>query len=319
MKEISKEEMTRLYYDAILAHCNRKLNYEIDAARDITQEVFYELFSHWDGFQSHAEAGLLTWLYRTADILVKKYFRLQKKAKKMESMQNANCIDFDFEVDSALLAKEEKQQYEAYIAEIKENLSDKELQIFEHIILQKYTVSQTARLCVIFILFSAFSVTAIAVGGFNEAWGNIAEFVSELLNLSPGTYDGDGFTLIKGNSSSRFDSVEALLQEEELKILYPANLPENIKIEKITIIEIENDRRVYFNFNIDDLTMLSKAIGKQIDDPERLRIINEFACYVDQYDGKYQATFYHENREYTIVHSNYEELVEIIENLTYFN
>lgn len=146
MKEISKEEMTRLYYDAILAHCNRKLNYEIDAARDITQEVFYELFSHWDGFQSHAEAGLLTWLYRTADILVKKYFRLQKKAKKMESMQNANCIDFDFEVDSALLAKEEKQQYEAYIAEIKENLSDKELQIFEHIILQKYTVSQTARL-----------------------------------------------------------------------------------------------------------------------------------------------------------------------------
>ena len=61
-------------------------------------------------------------------------------------MQNANCIDFDFEVDSALLAKEEKQQYEAYIAEIKENLSDKELQIFEHIMLQKYTVSQTARL-----------------------------------------------------------------------------------------------------------------------------------------------------------------------------
>ena len=105
----------------------------------------------------------------------------------------------------------------------------------------------------------------------------------------------------------------------QLKILYPANLPENIEIEKITIIEIENDRRVYFNFNIDDLTMLSKAIGKQIDDPEHLRIINEFACYVDQYDGKYQATFYHENREYTIVHSNYEELVEIIENLTYFN
>ena len=173
--------------------------------------------------------------------------------------------------------------------------------------------------CVVFILFSAFSVTAIAVGGFDEAWGNIAEFVSELLNLSPGTYDGDGFTLIKGNSSSRFDSVEALLQEEELKILYPANLPENIEIENITIIEIENDMRVYFNFNIDDLTMLTKAIGKQIDDPEHLRIINEFACYVDQYDGKYQATFYHENREYTIVHSNYEELVEIIENLTYFN
>ena len=125
---------------------NRKLNYDINTAQDITQEVFYELFSHWDSFHTRTEAGLLTWLYRTADILIKKYFRLQKKAKKIESLQNANQIDFQFQVDSNLLAEEERRQYEFYIKEIKEKLSKKELQIFEYIILQKYTVSQTAKL-----------------------------------------------------------------------------------------------------------------------------------------------------------------------------
>ena len=110
---------------------------------------------------------------------------------------------------------------------------------------------------------------------------------------------------------------DAILAHCNRKLNYDINTAQDITQE--VFYELFSHMRVYFNFNIDDLTMLTKAIGKQIDDPEHLRIINEFACYVDQYDGKYQATFYHENREYTIVHSNYEELVEIIENLTYFN
>lgn len=74
-----------------------------------------------------------------------------------------------------------------------------------------FTRVAVTALCVVFILFSAFSVTAIAVGGFDEAWVNISEFVSELLNLSPGTYETDKITLIKGNRSQRFDSIEDLL------------------------------------------------------------------------------------------------------------
>ena len=182
-----------------------------------------------------------------------------------------------------------------------------------------FTKIAATALCVIFILFSAFSVTAIAVGGFDEAWVNIAEFVSELLNLPPGTYETDEITLIKGNSSQRFDSIEDLLQKEELTILYPTNLPENVELEKITLIEIENDIRIIFEFNRNDFTMAIRAIGKPIDDPDHLQIINTLKCYIYQYDETYQATVYHENREYKIKCSNYEDLIFIIENLTYFN
>ena len=182
-----------------------------------------------------------------------------------------------------------------------------------------FTRVAVTALCVVFILFSAFSVTAIAVGGFDEAWVNISEFVSELLNLSPGTYEVDEVTLIKGNRSQRFDSIEDLLHKEGLTILYPTNLPENIKLEKITLIEIENDIRILFEFNRNDFTMAIRAIGKLIDDPNHLQIINTLECYIYQYDETYQATVYHENREYKIKCSNYEDLIFIIENLTYFN
>lgn len=177
----------------------------------------------------------------------------------------------------------------------------------------------TTALCIVFILFSAFSITAIAVGGFDEAWVNITEFVSELLNLPPGTYETDEVTLIKGNSSQQFDSIEDLLQKEGLTILYPNNLPENVELEKITLIEIENDTRIYFEFNKPDLTILISPIKKMIDDPVNAKMINSLNCYIYKFEHNYQATFYYEKKEYTIVHSDYNELIDIIENLTFYN
>ena len=182
-----------------------------------------------------------------------------------------------------------------------------------------FTKIAATAFCVVFILFSAFSITAIAVGGFDKAWVNISEFVSELLNLSPGTYETDEVTLIKGNSSQQFDSIETLVETENLKILYPTKLPQNVKIASLTLMSIDNDTRIYFEFSEPDLTILISPIKKMIDDPANLKIINRLNCYIYQFENNYQATFYHENKEYTIVHSDYNELIDIIENLTFYN
>jgi hypothetical protein len=173
-------------------------------------------------------------------------------------------------------------------------------------------------ICFVFLMFSAFSITAIAVGGFDEAWVNISAYVKELFRLPSGRYETDEIILIKGNKSKRFDSVEELLKAEDLHILYPSELPDDIQLKKVTFISSED--KIYINLNYDpsDFSILIAPIEKRINDPDHLQKINGLECYVYHMNEKYQAIFYYDNREYTVAHTNYDELVEIVSNLTLF-
>lgn len=189
----------------------------------------------------------------------------------------------------------------------------------KHSLLKPKSVFKKAILVIAVICIlqlTVFTGRAIALGSFEAAWTDIENFVSELLHLAPGEYHTDDITIIKGKDSSRCKSIEEFLAEENMDILYPSALPEGVKLTEITIIEMENGTRLYFNFNVEDFTMSIVPIGKTIDEPDRLQIINTLECYIDQYDGTYEATCYHGNTEYHIEHPYYEELIFIIENLT---
>lgn len=147
--DVSCEALISEYYDAILAHCNYKLNFDTPSAQEITQETFYQLLLHWDRFRTKTEAGLVTWLYKTADVLIKKHFRIQKQERKLfwvEDTESPCLQDPDFRIDKNIITQEENALYEHYIDTIKKNLTEKELLIFEHIIQRKYTVAQTAHI-----------------------------------------------------------------------------------------------------------------------------------------------------------------------------
>lgn len=174
-----------------------------------------------------------------------------------------------------------------------------------------------ATICFLFLIFSTFSITAIAVGGFDKAWVNISAYVKELLNLPSGKYETDEITLIKGNSSKRFNSIEELLEAEHLQILYPSKLPNDIKLKKVSL--ISSDDKIYINFNYDPsiFSISIVPIEKMINDPSKLQTINNLECYIYQIDENYQAIFYYNDKEYTVVHADYNELIEIISNLTF--
>ncbi len=144
--EITQEAIVTAYYDAIVAHCNRKLNYDIDAARDIAQDAFCELFAHWAHFDSRTEAGLVRWLYRTADILIKKHFRLKKRALRLCAPLDPELCDEEFQIDAPILFREEQEQYLNDLKEIKSGLSEKETAIFEYIMEKGLSVPQAAGL-----------------------------------------------------------------------------------------------------------------------------------------------------------------------------
>lgn len=170
-------------------------------------------------------------------------------------------------------------------------------------------------LCILIFCLSSFSITAIALGGFHEAWTSISEYVSELLHLPPGIYEGNGITIIKGNSSQRFNSLEEFLKSQELSILYPDKLPQNTKLTKITLADIDDNEYIALNFNRGDITVSIKPIGKIIEDHSHLEIINGFSCYIYQYDEMYQAILYHEGKEYVFTSNAREDLIFIIKNL----
>ncbi|MBR6743955.1 MAG: hypothetical protein IKM00_01890 [Clostridia bacterium] len=174
-----------------------------------------------------------------------------------------------------------------------------------------------AALCVCFLCFSAFSITAIAVGGFSEAWEYVSGHVSELLHMLPGRYDADGITVIKGESSKRFRSLESFLQSEARSMLIPSALPDNARITKVTVIETDGEMHLYLNFNRDDLTVSVTPISTVISDPAHWQTVGGFDCYVVSYNGKYQATFYDKDLEYTVVCADFDDLIFVIENLKF--
>jgi hypothetical protein len=143
------------------------------------------------------------------------------------------------------------------------------------------------------------------------------DWIKELLNLPSGKYETDEITLIKGNSSKRFNSIEELLEAEHLQILYPSKLPNDIKLKKVSL--ISSDDKIYINFNYDPaiFSISIVPIEKMITDPSKLQTINNLECYIYQIDENYQAIFYYNDKEYTVVHVDYNELIEIISNLTF--
>ena len=147
--QIKPDQIISDYYDAILAHCNFKLNFDTVTAYEITQDAFYQLLLHWDQIRSKNEPVLVSWLYKTSDILIKKHFRIKKSEEKIISIaefDEENISDENFQIDKDILAREEDAQYLLYLQEIKGALTKREALIFEYVIEKKLSVAQTAQI-----------------------------------------------------------------------------------------------------------------------------------------------------------------------------
>lgn len=87
------DEIVKMYYDAILKYCRVALNGDYAAAEDVTQEVFLAL---------HKKMKILTidkniklWLYRAADIEIKKYIRKHPSHLSIDELPEEMLHDSD--------------------------------------------------------------------------------------------------------------------------------------------------------------------------------------------------------------------------------
>ncbi|MBQ7335573.1 MAG: hypothetical protein IJW92_03765 [Clostridia bacterium] len=181
----------------------------------------------------------------------------------------------------------------------------------------KLTIAATVA---ILVLLSSLTVAA-KVTGCGNAWEMVIENIQKILNMEVGdSYNENGITLIKGDENITYDSVQTLLSSEGYNILYPDNLPNDIRITKITEQVISDTHSVLtFQFSQTNLFMSISDV-RNIEDEDLLeeeRYETEtMIFYIKSFpNGEYQAIGHDSNYEYIVVYNDYDALISILNNM----
>ena len=167
------------------------------------------------------------------------------------------------------------------------------------------------------ILLSTLTVLA-KVNGYSNAWEYVKENLQRIAGMDAGDRVNEGnITLIKGEESIAYSSIEELMQTEGYDILYPATLPEGIEITKVSQQIVSEDYAIYsMQFTAPDLSvMISNQNNLSQEDLEKHESITttNMQFYIKQLpNGLYQAIGYDDKYEYIISFNDYDELTMIL-------
>ena len=167
------------------------------------------------------------------------------------------------------------------------------------------------------ILISTVTVLA-KVNGYDCAWEYVNENIQKIIGLDAGDrVNDDGITLIKNDGVVVYNSIEELLENEEMDIMYPAELPDGIQITKISQQNVSEKRTVYcYRFTDENLYVLASSVsGVSLEDLEKHELMQteEMIFYVEQtLEGGYQAIGYDEKYEYRLYCNDYDVLIKIL-------
>ena len=164
---------------------------------------------------------------------------------------------------------------------------------------------------IVALLISAATMTASAFGF------NVFEYFREVIGLSAGEkVDKGTVTLINRGEAKEYDSIEELLAEENIEILYPSVLPEGIEIESVRISEDTNGECIKIFTNNSQVNIAIYAGRTPTDSTFEgcdIYTINGIAFYLrEQLNSAY---CYHNNCFYSFQADNNENILLIIENV----
>ena len=171
---------------------------------------------------------------------------------------------------------------------------------------------------VLIVMFSTIAVVATSQGL------SVADFISEnikkITSMKPGeTIQGDKITLIKGETTAEYSSVEEAIAALEVDILYPTTMPKDVKVEEIIMTHYgaPSIYKIIFITNKPDEYGIS-VNNEILTHPENWQHatkheVNGIAFYVlTLSDGTYQAVGHQNGFEYQIFAANMDDLLTIV-------
>ena len=172
---------------------------------------------------------------------------------------------------------------------------------------------------VLAVLLAICSIVAISFTNSEDNLINrFANYIGEIMN--GGDHENfDNIELIKPNESKTFSSVEELVRNEKISLLFPTWLPGESKITKCCYYSEESIGE-YYLLCCDDSTYsifidIDKSVSKEISTNNLPKIVGKHSVYIINDGISIQGMFEYNGNRYSVISDTEENLLKIIENL----
>ncbi len=240
-----------------------------------------------------------------------------KDYKEMDSDLVTECVDFLMELEGKeKLTKKEIEQ------RVKDIPFKGKVTAISSYAKRKIRAKRLAIIAaVLAVLITLFGIASIASGNtVVELFRKIGDSIYELLDGNPMNYDN--ITLIKPNETKEYSSIEELVKDEEIEILYPTWLPENEKIVKVWYINEDKSERYLLQCK-KPIHSISVEINRDLLASVKSDCVKkEIAGYLVYYTETtqyLQVSFEYKNNVYIAKSDTEDNLFRIIENLKEIN
>lgn len=174
---------------------------------------------------------------------------------------------------------------------------------------------------VLAVIIALFGIIAVSSGkDSSELLRRLGYAVIEMFGGE--TADYGNVTLNKSNETKNYNSIEELIKDEKIEILYPTWLPENEKITSV-LYWVEEPFETYILQCDNDNYNVSVTINKVVTDDIKLncliRKISDFTVYYIEQDVFAQGIFEYKNNYYIVKSDTEENLFKTIECLEEIN
>ena len=238
-----------------------------------------------------------------------------KPHKEMDSDLVTECVDFLMELEGKerLTKSEIEQRVRNIPFTATDNIYSKTKKQF-----RLKTLAIIA--AVLAILLAVFTAIAVATS-YDPVMNLLKEISHTITELTDGeSVEVNGVTITKPDGIATYTTLEELLEEEKIDVLYPTWLPDNEEITSVWFIDdVHSD---YYIFKCENATysitvFLNESIADETKNSFSFETINGLSIYYKYYDlnGFYQAYFEYNCMRYLVNAYTEEDLFKIIENL----
>ncbi len=149
----------------------------------------------------------------------------------------------------------------------------------------------------------------------------IQDVIQRVLCTNPGTsINEDGVTYVYAGETVNYQSIDDLIQSEKIDILYPHNLPNNLKIKSVVGVKNESCSEYFISFvdNAASISIKSGEIAVSDLSPENTTYKNQneiVSYYISSDNGMFSSVTVFNGYTYYITAYDESQLITILENL----
>ncbi len=146
---------------------------------------------------------------------------------------------------------------------------------------------------------------------------DIIEYLGDVVRQPEGTQaDIDGYTFYHNGKMKQYSSIEKLLDEEDLDIMYPTKWPEGVSIKDVSVTQTSGGKEtVYILTNEMNVSVRVDLSGIYTPDSQTESFqVNGLTCYI-QPGNLVSVSFFYNNQVYYIKAKTLDDAILIIENM----